>query len=325
MVKVSVIITTHNTEQYLVKCLDSIVNQTLQEIQIIIVDDVSTDNTLCIAKQYAEQYKNVSVLSLSESCGPGGARNQVLQQAAGKYVAFIDSDDWVELNYFKTMYEEAEKLNADIVACGLIREYDYPVSDPIYKCKYEQEYVFSGEIAFRIMTNEYKYGINFLPSALNKIYRREFLEDNSLKFPENIFFEDQPFSYSCTLAAEKVACIPGTLYHHYKRNGSIVQSFNRRNVDDMMTAYHMINDFLHQNNIYEKYRFNYYSSLQHFYNLIIRQIFEFVIDEKQKKELIKYSFIELKELIDVNEYIDYLSSEELRKHIQPNITDTTIY
>ena len=206
-----------------------------------------------------------------------------------------------------------------------MREYDYNISSPLYKCKYDQDYVLSGETAFRIMTNEYNYGIKFLPSALNKIYKKTFQTDNSLKFPENIYFEDQPCSYSCTLAANKVICIPNVVYHHYKRSGSIVQSFSQKNIDDMMTAYQMIKDYLYKNNIYEKFRFNYYSSLQHFYNLIVRQIFEFVTDENTKKTYLKYSFTQIKKRVTVDDYIDFQSAEELRKHIQPHIVDTTIY
>lgn len=323
--KASVIITTHNTEKYLFKCIDSIINQTLPDIEIIIVDDASTDNTPKIAENLALQYDNILFLPLSISCGPGGARNKALLQATGEYISFIDSDDWVDLNYLEMMYNKAKQLNADIVTCSLMREYDYNISSPLYKCKYDQDYVLSGETAFRIMTNEYNYGIKFLTSALNKIYKKTFLTDNSLKFPENIYFEDQPFSYSCTLAANKVICIPNVVYHHYKRSGSIVQSFSQKNIDDMMTAYQMIKDYLYKNNIYEKFRFNYYSSLQHFYNLIVRQIFEFVTDENTKKTYLKYSFTQLKKLVTVDEYVDFLSAEELRKHIQPHIVDTTIY
>lgn len=323
--KISVIITTHNTEKYLLKCIDSIINQTLSDIEIIIVDDVSTDSTPKIATELASQYDNILFLPLTFSLGPGGARNRALQQASGEYISFIDSDDWIDLNYLEVMYNKAKQLNADIVTSSLMREYDYNTSASLYKCKYDQDYVFSGEIAFRIMTKEYNYGINFLPSALNKIYRKTFLTDNLLTFPEHIFFEDQPFSYSCTLAANKVVCVPHVVYHHYKRSGSIVQSFSKQNIDDMVTAYQMIKSYLYKNNIYEKFRFNYYSSLQHFYNLIVRQIFEFVSDETTKKKYLKYSFSQLKNVVDAEEYIDFLSAEELRKHIQPNIVDTTIY
>lgn len=305
--------------------MDSIMNQTLSDIEIIIVDDASTDDTPKIASQLALRHKNINFLPLSASLGPGGARNKALQQATGEYISFIDSDDWIDLNYLELMYKKAQEVNADIATCSLMREYDYNTTNPIYKCKYDQTYVLSGEIAFRIMTNEYNYGIKFLPSALNKIYRKAFLTDNSLTFPEHIFFEDQPFSYSCTLAANKVVCVPHVVYHHYKRLGSIVQSFSKKNIDDMMTAYQMIRNYLKRNNVYEKFRFNYYSSLEHFYNLIVRQIFEFISDENTKKDYLKYSFNQLKNVVDVEEYIDFLSAEELRKHIQPNITDTTIY
>ena len=165
--KASVIITTHNTEKYLFKCIDSIINQTLPDIEIIIVDDASTDNTPKIAENLALQYDNILFLPLSISCGPGGARNKALLQATGEYISFIDSDDWVDLNYLEMMYNKAKQLNADIVTCSLMREYDYNISSPLYKCKYDQDYVLSGETAFRIMTNEYNYGIKFLPSALN--------------------------------------------------------------------------------------------------------------------------------------------------------------
>ena len=93
----------------------------------------------------------------------------------------------------------------------------------------------------------------------------------------------------------------------------------------MMTAYKIIKEYLNNHHIYEQFRFNYYSSLQHFYNLLIRQIFEFVISEDEKKQYIKYSFAKIKEIIDINEYLDYVTAEELRRHIQPEIDVTTIY
>ena len=322
---ISVIIASHNTRKYIRKCLDSILNQTMKDLEIIIVDDASIDDTSKTIMELGQQYSNIVFHQLEESHGPGNARNIALSMAQGKYIAFVDSDDWIDLNYLQIMYDKANETNADIIACGLIREYDYPSKDPVYKCRYDQEYVLSGEIAFRIMTGEYNYGINYISSSLNKLYNRQFLQKNSLKFAENIYFEDQPFSYACTLAAKKIICVPGVLYHHYKRTGSIVQSFDVKNIDDMMTAYKIIKEYLNNHHIYEQYRFNFYSSLQHFYNLIIRQIFEFVVSEDEKKQYIKYSFAKIKEIIDINEYLDYVTAEELRRHIQPEIDVTTIY
>ena len=322
--KISVIIAAHNTENYIKKCLDSVLNQTLKEIEIIIIDDASTDSTSNIIIEYESKYPNIIYKRLEKSCGPGTARNKAISIATGKYISFIDSDDWIDLNYLQYMYERAESVGADIVASGQIREFDYYKKHPIYKCYYNQEYTLSGDIAFRIMTNEYQYGIKFIPSALNKIYNRSFIIENSLFFAENIYFEDQPFSYTCTLAAKKILCVPNVLYHHYKRPGSIVQSFTTKNIDDMISAYEIIRDYLRENDIYLKYRYNYYSSLQHFYNLIVRQIFEFVLDEYERKFYLKYSLEKLKSVMNIDEYLDFLSAEELRKHIQPYLDDTTI-
>lgn len=323
--EISVIIASHNTGKYIRKCLDSVLNQTMKDYEVIIVDDASTDDTPQIIMELSQQYSNIIFQQLEESNGPGNARNIALSMAQGKYIAFVDSDDWIDLNYLQIMHEKAKTTNADIIACGLIREYDYQSKYPVYKCRYDQEFALSGEIAFRIMTGEYDYGINYISSSLNKLFNKQFLQENSLRFAEDIYFEDQPFSYSCTLAAKKIICVPGTLYHHYKRTGSIVQSFNIKNIDDMMTAYKIIKEYLNNHHIYEQFRFNYYSSLQHFYNLLIRQIFEFVISEDEKKQYIKYSFAKIKEIIDINEYLDYVTAEELRRHIQPEIDVTTIY
>ena len=323
--KVAVIVTANNTEQYIRKCLDSLVNQTLKDLSITIVDDASTDGTPDIINEYVNAYSNLSAIVLKKNAGPGGARNAALKHVGSEYVSFIDSDDWVDLNFYQKLYDAAQQYEADIVSCGLIRKYDTPTTIPVYKCKYDRDYILTGETAFRIMTNEYDMGIKFLPSALNKLYRTSFLNDNSLCFLENVFFEDQPFSYQSTLAAKKIVCVSDVLYYHFRRKNSIVQSFHKKNIDDMLLAYSTIKKYLEQNLIYEKYKWNYYSSIEHFYNLIIRQIYEFVFDDESKKQYIKYSFAKLKAVIDIDEYINYCSVEKLRKHIQPFIDDTTIY
>lgn len=325
MKKISFIVTSYNTEKYIAKCLDSLVFQTEANIEIIVADDNSIDRTKSIILQYANQYSNIIPLFSDKNLGPGGIRNLALDQICGEYVAFVDSDDWVDLNYAEICYNTVQKNDADIATCSQKREYDFSITPPVYKCYYDKEYRLSGEMAFRIMTNEYLQNIKYLPSALNKIYRTEFLKENDLRFIENIYFEDQPFSYETTLAAHKIVCVPNTVYHHYKRNGSIVQSFSKRNVDDMIAAYTYMKRFLVSEDIYDKYVFNFYNSLSHFYNLLVRQIFEFVLDEEEKKEYLKYSLNKLKELIDINEYIDYCSAETLRRHLQPDIHDTTIY
>ena len=124
-IKLSVIVPVYNVENEIKKCLDSLISQTIKNIEIIVVDDGSTDNSPVLVDQYSKQYNNIRVIHQSNR-GLSGARNAGLNVASGEYISFIDSDDYVDLNMFKTMVEYAEKYDADIAVCGRIDEYPDP-------------------------------------------------------------------------------------------------------------------------------------------------------------------------------------------------------
>ena len=117
---VSVIIPAYNVEKYIAKCLDSLINQSLKDIEIIIIDDGSTDKTPFIIKDYANQDKRIKVIAQTNQ-KQGAARNRGLEAASGEYIGFVDADDWVDLNYFEKLYETAKKYNSDIALATNIR------------------------------------------------------------------------------------------------------------------------------------------------------------------------------------------------------------
>mgnify|MGYP005781662729 CR=1 FL=1 len=123
-IKVSVIVPVYNVEQYLEKCLDSLVRQTLNEIEIIVVDDGSQDNSRKIAEAFREKYPNKVYFFYKENEGLGEARNFGLDYAKGEYIGFVDSDDWVDEKTFQAMYETARNEDADVVVCDFISIYD---------------------------------------------------------------------------------------------------------------------------------------------------------------------------------------------------------
>ena len=123
MVKVSVIVPVYNVEKYIRKCLDSLVNQTLEDIEIIVVNDGSKDSSIDILKEYAEKHNNIKVYE-KENGGLSDARNYGLQFATGKYIAFLDSDDYVDVNLYKRMYEKAKAEDSDMVECNFYWVYD---------------------------------------------------------------------------------------------------------------------------------------------------------------------------------------------------------
>ena len=118
MIKVSVIVPVYNVEKYLEKCLDSLVNQTLKEIEIIIVNDGSPDNSHKIIDKYTKKYKNIKAY-LKENGGLSDARNYGLKKASGEYIAFLDSDDFVKEDMYQKMYEKAKSGNFDMIVCDL--------------------------------------------------------------------------------------------------------------------------------------------------------------------------------------------------------------
>jgi glycosyltransferase involved in cell wall biosynthesis len=319
--EVSVIVAMKNTKKYLCKCIDSIMNQSYKNFNIIIVDDMSKEFSEDIVSLYNSD--KIKYIYSKTPVGCGGAREIGRQNSNSKYICFVDSDDWIDLNYLESAVEIMKNEDAEIGILGLKREYDITPEQPIFKCFYDKVYSFNGVTAFKIMTFQYDFGIKIPPPAINKIYLREFLDNNNINFQFNINFEDIPFNVEAILKSQKIVTIPNALYHHYKRSGSIIQSITTKNIDDMHRAFSLVKKYLSKN-FPEFSRKNFYSFFEHFFNLIIRQIFQFAQSEEEKKHYIKYALDTFKDIIDINDYIDYCSAEKLRRHIQPHIKDTTI-
>lgn len=321
----SVIVPVHNTKKELMTCLDSLVHQTIKSFEIIIVDDNSDENIQAVVESYCNMFSGIVYIRLSESKGPGGARNIGLQKANGKYVGFCDSDDWIDLDYYEKGLYFMQMSNAEIGMYSQLREYDYKPENPVFKCKYDSFMELTPDIAIKIMTYKMNVGIKVIPPCINKIYKKEFLDSIHARFEEHMYFQDVLFSFHTIISSNKIICIPTTTYHHYKRANSIIQSFDDKHIQDFKKLFVLIKNFLRSKNLYDKYVSNYYQLLDHFYNIIIREIFQFISDEDMRKEFICKSFNALKDLVVFEEYIKYTSAEELRRHIQPHIKDTTLY
>ena len=325
-IPISVIIPVYNTRKYLERCIDSLMAQTITKMEIIVIDDCSNEDIQSIIIPYmGRNDKFVYFERLEQQKGPGGARNRGIELASGTYIAFCDSDDWVDITYYEDCVNLMNQHCASIGMCGLVRDYDYIQKNPLYKCKYDRALTLTGDFALKVLTKQMDTGILIIPSTVNKIYRRNFLDQIHLRFVENKLFEDLLFSFISIMHAEKLICIPNVTYHHYKRPDSIVQSFDRKHIDDFIEIFKLLRHYLKKVGRYEEYRFHYYKFLEQFYNLIVREIFEFVPDEETRKKQLAYSFLKIKTVIDFQEYMEYTTAEQLRQHIQPHITDTTIY
>ncbi|WP_205700190.1 glycosyltransferase [Erysipelothrix sp. HDW6A] len=228
MVKVSIVVPVYNTGDYLIKCLDSIVNQTLDNYEVIITNDGSTDHSPDIINKYAQNYPDLIKVINQENQGLSAARNNALKLAQGKYYAFVDSDDWVDLDMYEVMYNEAEENNQDIVICDMV---DHFVDHEIYH---------------QSSTFESKYTVT--PSACNKMFRAEFVGDS--RFPLGLWYEDFSFTTKLLFQTEKIGTIHRGMYHCHNREVSIMNNENSEKNLDMITVLDDLKDFLISKNLW---------------------------------------------------------------------------
>ena len=231
-IKVSIIIPVYNVEKYLKQCLDSVVNQTLTEIEVICVDDGSTDNSLQILGEYAEKDDRIRVIS-KENGGIASARNKGMEYATGEYIGFVDSDDWITLDMYEKLYENAKFHGSDMVMCPA-HIFDYLTHELRYDLPYFTLECFDETFDNRVFNHEETTDFFFAISvtAWNKLYKSKFLEEKCIKFNEGLDFEDNTFFYETYLKACKVSLVRDFLYYYrINRSGSFITSANERFFD----------------------------------------------------------------------------------------------
>lgn len=208
---VSILVPCYNVEKYLNQCLDSIVNQTLKDIEIICINDGSTDSTLDIIKSYADKDKRVKIIDKPNE-GYGKSMNRGLDAATGEYVGIVESDDWVDTDMFKKLYDIASKNDADIVKSDF---YEYTTTDGEKNVK---KNLLPEWDLNRIITPRKNISIFFTqPSIWSAIYKREFLNNNNIRFLESpgASYQDLGFSFKVWLMADRVYLTPDA-YLHYR-------------------------------------------------------------------------------------------------------------
>lgn len=320
--KISIIIPAYNTAKYIKKCLDSLLFQTLSSIEIIIVDDVSTENMDDVYAKFSK-YPNVIILKNKEHIGPGGARNKGLEIATGEYVGFCDSDDWVELDTFEKITAAMDRHNCDVGICSMERVYDFGRSS--YNiCNYKTEYIFNSDMATRIFLQQYDVGITIPHHCTNKVFRRSFLNKIGARFEENIYFQGKLFCLYTFLKADSIICVPDAKYKHFKRTNSIIQSFDEKHLSDFGKSMRIAKNYLIQANVFELYRFHYYKFCEVSLDTIISEIFEFIPSETQRKKYLSEAINIMGELVSVQEYFEYADAETIRRHIQPYVENPAL-
>lgn len=266
MKKVSVIIAAYNIENYIEKCLHSIIQQSLKDIEIIVVNDGSIDNTLKKIERLAKKDARINVIDKKNE-GLIEARKTGLKQAKGEYILFVDGDDWLELDALEKLYTNALECHSDIVVYNCFKSRDE--DKEVYNI-FEENIVNSGDLLKEVLL------VNILPSIWSKFIKHEFIKENNIVFPSKISYAEDlativtMFMYNPRVSFEKKA-----LYNYYQRPESITKTMNNK-IFEIDLAFNHIEEQLREKNFYQKYKeeFEFLVYQQIIQNHLLRQYYK---------------------------------------------------
>lgn len=250
MVSISVIIPVYNMEQYIGKCLDSVINQTLENIEIIVVDDGSNDKSLEICKQYEKKDKRITVVS-KKNKGVSSARNEGLKFATGEYISFIDPDDWIENDMLFNMYTNCKKDDYDICMINYIVEninksfkVELPLSKNIYNSRDD---IINDILALLIGPESLDSNPDFIMGSVCRlIVKKDIVKSNNILFYENIKYgEDLLFCLEIFIKSRKVYIDDNAYYHYVRRDDSAVNCYRRNYYNELMDLHYNIMEILY--------------------------------------------------------------------------------
>ncbi|MEJ3960664.1 glycosyltransferase family A protein [Brachymonas sp. G13] len=244
---VTVVVPVYNVSKYLNKCLQSIANQTLFDIEVILVDDGSTDDSLEICNEFAATDKRFRVISKINE-GQGVARNVGIELARGEFLSFVDSDDWLEVDAYAVCSAALRQSDADFLNFGLDFVSDEGVVTKAFST-FAQEALFGDEIVISALMDDQVFS-----SPCNKLYRTKFLQSNGLKFPAVRSTEDVFFSRAISLAASKVIFVSRVYYHALIRSGSTTRNFSPRILESAIEVIDLEVDYFRLHSAFPRLR-----------------------------------------------------------------------
>ena len=238
---IGIIIPVYNVEQYLRRCLDSIVSQTWRNLQIILVDDGSTDNSGRICDEYAGKDRRIQVIH-KENGGLSEARNTGIKAASAHYIAFVDSDDYVEKRYVQRLIRILSENDADIAVCG----YYQGKRETFKKKKKKQQKIqsFNSQTMLKNWHGKYKHVETV---SWNKLYKRSIFVENDICYPAGYFFEDVQTTHLLINKARRIVMTNEKLYYYYQGKDGITHTISEKKIRDGIASQNKRLDFFKRN------------------------------------------------------------------------------
>lgn len=258
MEKISIILPIYNVKKYLANCIESLQRQTHENIEIILVNDGSKDNSLEICKEYAEKDSRIIVIDKPNE-GVAITRNKGIEAATGDYIAFVDPDDWVEPEMYASLLTHIKKWDSPVCLCNFYKDTKRRSQPKVFE--FEDEVLVAGEIVDKLITD--MIGVSdLLPkytmvmgSVWRGLYKRSFIEEHNLRFvPKLTIMEDLVFMVQVLLKCNKVAIDQKAWYHYVQHANSALHSYNNQLWEDQLVVYEHLEKSLKEANLEEDMR-----------------------------------------------------------------------
>lgn len=249
---ISIIIPIYNVDEYLYRCLSSVACQTFKNFEVIMVNDGSTDDSADIAHGFDKNFKNFTLVH-NEKKGVASARNLGIRLSKGEYIAFVDSDDYIDPNYLYRLYTAAKKNDADVSCCNYaLYNIESGFMHSIKVRKPRKGIYTNTKMAKRTVSD-----FSMRSYLWNKLWRRDLFVKYNIEFPE-MYFEDIATTARLLYLANKVVAINKCLYYYTLRDGSIVKSFTAEKLNDYVLSLAILRRFFIDQEVYKKMRFNHH-------------------------------------------------------------------
>lgn len=303
--KVSIIVPIYNVEKYLIKCVDSLVNQTLKEIEIILVDDGSPDNCPKICDDYAKKDTRIKVIH-KQNAGVSAARNTGIEVATADWLAFVDADDWVEEDMFEEAYKRTINNDVDMVLFNFYSNYEK--SEIINKKIPQEDFITEDKniieqlklSVLHPMFAPYHTQFACMAAPWNKIFKASIIKENNIKFPLEVkgIFDDGLFNLYYYDYVKKIDFFNKPLYHYRRLSTSIVNKFKQNKLEVNQAIFHKIEEYVEQHNADELLKSAYDSRVVMYLYITINTYFF----NKDNPKSLKEKIVDLKETMNTEPY-----------------------
>ena len=314
--KISVIIPVYNTEEYVERCLETVLNQSYNNIEIIIVNDGSNDLSHNIISKIIQNHQNINYIQLEHNIGVGNARNCGIQNAHGEYIGFVDSDDWVDSSFYEQLLNSILSYNADIAVAGIRTEIE-DVSHPRNRYTYPKPSVLQGKFALHALVNMYNSDIKITPIVNNKLYKKSLIRDNHILFDKSRRAQDNYFSFMALMYSSRTVLVNNTFYHYYQRPSSITHDVSNGYIDDYIYVLTDLKQTLENRKMFDEYSQEFTACVMRCFNAMINNLFSQEQDSRTQKKRIIYILKKMSDVLPWSILIEKIDIERFRRFWEP--------